>query len=238
MKLDILAFAAHPDDTELSCAGALAVHIKNGKKAGVVDLTRGELGTRGTPEIRDKEARDSADVLGLSVRDNLELNDGFFQNSKENQLKLIESIRKYRPEIVLLNAPSDRHPDHGRAAQLELDACFLAGLAKIETKVDGVSQEAWRPKATYHYIQSNFLMPDFVVDVTEGWELKQKAIACFKSQFFDPESNEPQTYISSPDFMKLIDSRAQDLGHSIGTKYGEGFIKVRNIGISDFFDLQ
>lgn len=232
MKLDILAFAAHPDDTELSCSGTLATHIANGYKVGVIDLTRGELGTRGTVEIRDKEARDSASLLGLSIRQNLELKDGFFKNNKKNQLKLVKMIREYRPSIVLLNAPSDRHPDHGRAALLGLNSCFLAGLSKVDT-----GQEAWRPKAMYHYIQSISIVPDFVVDVSSGWQKKMEAIRCFKSQFHDPTSNEPDTYISSPAFMEMIESRGKDLGYSIGATYGEGFIKVKNLGVSDLHDL-
>lgn len=237
MKLDILAFAAHPDDTELACSGTLATHIDKGYKVGVVDLTEGELGTRGTVEIRYKEAEESAKLLGLAVRENLKLADGFFRNDKESQLELIKVIRKYKPEIVLLNAPSDRHPDHGRAAQLQLDSCFLAGLAKIETVVEGTKQEPWRPVSMYHYIQSNSLEPDFVVDVTSGWEKKLEAIKCFKSQFFDPKNTEPETYISSPDFMKVIEARGKDLGYSIGAKYGEGFIKVRNLGVTDLNNL-
>lgn len=232
MKLDILAFAAHPDDTELSCSGTLSSHIQKGYTAGVIDLTRGELGTRGTPEIRDKEASDSAEILGLSIRENLSLEDGFFTNSKENQLKLIKKIRQYQPSIVLLNAPSDRHPDHGRAAQLETDACFIAGLAKVDT-----NQAPWRPTAVYHYIQSVSLVPDFVVDVSAAWETKMEAIRCFKSQFHDPNSNEPETFISSPAFMQMIESRGKDLGYSIGASYGEGFIKVRNLGVSDLTQL-
>lgn len=237
MKLDILAFAAHPDDTELACSATLATHINKGYKVGVVDLTEGELGTRGSVEIRYKEADASAKVLGLTIRENLKLADGFFRNDKESQLELIKVIRKYKPDIVLLNAPSDRHPDHGRAAELEVDSCFLSGLSKIETSVDGIKQEPWRPRAMYHYIQSNALMPDFVVDVSDGWEKKIKAIECFKSQFFDPNNTEPETYISSPDFMKVIEARGKDLGYSIGAKYGEGFIKVRNIGVSDLKNL-
>lgn len=239
-KLDILAFAAHPDDTELSCAGTLALQVNKGNRVGVIDLTRGELGTRGTPEIREKEAADSAKVLGLAVRENLMLQDGFFTNSRENQMRLIQSLRTYKPDIVLLNAPSDRHPDHGRSAQLELDACFLSGLAKIETKdANGKQQEEWRPKAIYHYIQSNYLQPDFIVDISATWEVKQKSIECFSSQFFNPnvESNEPETFISKPGFMKFIEARAIEFGHSIGAEYGEGFIKIRNIGVSDLSDL-
>jgi len=232
MKLDILAFAAHPDDTELSCAGTLASHVNKGYTVGVIDLTRGELGTRGTPEIRDQEAGNSAKALGLSVRENLGLEDGFFTNSRDNQLKLIEKIRQYQPSIVLLNAPSDRHPDHGRAAQLETDACFIAGLAKVDT-----NQAPWRPKSIYHYIQSVSLVPDFVVDVSAAWDTKMEAIRCFKSQFHDPNSTEPETFISSPAFMQMIESRGKDLGYSIGASYGEGFIKIRNLGVSDLTQL-
>ncbi|QSE96584.1 bacillithiol biosynthesis deacetylase BshB1 [Fulvivirga lutea] len=237
MKLNILAFAAHPDDTELSCAGTLATHVRKGYKVGVVDLTAGELGTRGTDEIRAKEAAESAKVLGLSVRDNLNLADGFFQNDKDSQLELIKVLRKYQPDIVLINAPSDRHPDHGRAAQLELDSCFLAGLVKVETELDGEKQTPWRPKSVYHYIQSNNMIPDFVVDVTDSWDTKMQAIKCFKTQFYDPESKEPETFISSLDFMKMIEGRAKDLGYSIGVSYGEGFIKVKNLGVSDLHNL-
>ncbi|MEQ8928167.1 MAG: bacillithiol biosynthesis deacetylase BshB1 [Fulvivirga sp.] len=237
MKLDILAFAAHPDDTELSCAGTLATHIRKGYQVGVVDLTAGELGTRGSDEIRAKEAAESAKILGLTVRENLKLADGFFQNDKQSQVALIKVLRKYQPDIVLINAPSDRHPDHGRAAQLELDACFLAGLVKVETTWEGVKQPHWRPKSVYHYIQSNFIQPDFIVDVTDSWDTKMQAIKSFKTQFFDPNSNEPETFISSPDFLNMIEGRAKDLGHSIGVGYGEGFIKVRNMGVSDLHQL-
>lgn len=239
MKLDILAFAAHPDDTELACSGILATHIKKGFKVGVVDLTRGELGTRGTAELRDKEARKSAELLGLSVRENLGLEDGFFRNSKENQLVLVQAIRKYQPDVVLLNAPEDRHPDHGRAAQLELDSCFLSGLAKVVVyDNNGEELKEWRPKHIYHYIQSNLLMPDIVIDVSDSWELKMASIKCFASQFYDPNSDEPETFISSPEFMKLIEARGKEFGHSIGVEYGEGLIKTKMLGASNLFDLK
>lgn len=238
IKLDILAFAAHPDDTELSCAGTLACQIAMGHKVGVIDLTRGELGTRGTPEIRDQESKASAEILGLSVRDNLELEDGFFQNDKTCQLAVVRAIRTYRPELILANAIRDRHPDHGRGAQLVIDATFLSGLSKIEIEQDGKLLAPWRPRAVYHYIQSQFIQPHFVTDVSEHWDKKMEAIRAFNSQFYDPKSNEPETYISSPGFMKMIESRGQELGHSIGAKYGEGFTVSRNIGVKDLLDLK
>lgn len=238
MKLDILAFAAHPDDTELGCAGTLALHISKGYKVGVIDLTRGELGTRGSAEIRDKEAEASAKLLGLAVRDNLKFADGFFSNDKSHQLAIIRAIRKYQPKMVLANAPSDRHPDHGKAAELVRDACFLSGLAKINVSDGEDELPAWRPAVVYHYIQSNYLTPDFIVDVSDHWSTKEQAIKCFASQFYDPKSKEPATFISSPDFLEFIVSRAKELGHSIGAKYGEGFIKIKNIGVSNLFDLK
>ncbi len=236
-KLDILAFAAHPDDTELSCAGTLALQVAKGNKVGVVDLTRGELGTRGTPEIREREAKESAHILGLSVRDNLKLEDGFFTNDKSSQIAVIRAIRKYRPEIILANAERDRHPDHGRGASLVRDATFLSGLAKIEVKDGDQILAPWRPKVLYHFIQSQFIQPDFVVDVSDHWEKKMQAVKVFKSQFYDPNSSEPETYISSPEFMQMIESRGKELGHSIGAQYGEGFTANRNIGVSNLFDL-
>lgn len=237
MKLDILVLAAHPDDAEISCGGTIAKHIASGKKVGVVDLTRGELGTRGTAEIRDQEAAASSKVLGLSIRENLGLRDGFFQNSEEDQLKVVAAIRKYQPEIVLTNAIHDRHPDHGRASELVYQSTFLSGLIKVETKLDGKVQSPWRPKAVYHFIQSLYIQPDFVVDVSEFWEKKIEALRAFKSQFYDPNSNEPETFISNPGFMKLIDSRGQELGYTIGAKYGEGFTVRRHVGVKDLFDL-
>ncbi len=219
MKLDILVMAAHPDDAELSCAGTILKHIAAGKKVGIVDFTRGELGTRGTPEIRLQESADATKILGLHARENLGIRDGFFRNDEETQLKLIEVIRKYQPDIVLANALEDRHPDHGKGAQLAIDACFLSGLRQIKTG----DLPAWRPAQVYHYIQDRYLEPDFVVDISAHWDQKEAAIRAFKSQFFDPNSAEPASYISSPDFLNFIQARAMEMGHKIGVKYGEGF---------------
>ena len=219
MKLDILVMAAHPDDAELSCSGTILKHISAGKKVGIVDFTRGELGTRGTPEIRLQESADATKILGLHARENLGIRDGFFRNDEETQLKLIEVIRKYQPEIVLANALEDRHPDHGKGAQLAIDACFLSGLRQIKTG----DLPAWRPAQIYHYIQDRYLEPDFVVDISANWDQKEAAIRAFKSQFFDPTSAEPASYISSPDFLNFIQARAMEMGHKIGVKYGEGF---------------
>jgi len=237
MKLDILVLSAHPDDAEISCGGTIAKHIASGKKVGVVDLTRGELGTRGTAEIRDQEAATSSKVLGLTVRGNLGLRDGFFKNSEEDQLKVVEAIRKYQPEIVLTNAVHDRHPDHGRASDLVYESTFLSGLTKVETKSEGKLQSAWRPKAVYHFIQSLYITPDFVVDVSDFWERKIEALRAFKSQFYDPQSKEPETFISNPGFMKLIEARGHELGYTIGVKYGEGFTVRRHLGVNNLFDL-
>jgi bacillithiol biosynthesis deacetylase BshB1 len=237
IKLDILALAAHPDDVELSSAGTLIKAIQQGKKAGIVDFTRGELGTRGTPEIRMQEAQAAATIMGLSARENLGFRDGFFKNDEEHQLEVVKAIRKYQPEIVLANAIDDRHPDHGRASFLSKEACFLAGLAMIETVVDGVKQAPWRPKAVYHYIQSIPHTPDFIVDVSSVWETKINAIRAFKTQFHDPKSGEPETYISSPRFMKMVDSRGIHYGHEIGVEYGEGFTVERAIGTDTIFNL-
>ena len=237
MKLDVLALAAHPDDVELACSGTLLKCAANGKKTGIVDFTRGELGTRGTPEIRMKEAENAAAILGVSVRDNLGFRDGFFKNDESHQLEVIKMIRKYRPEIVLANAVTDRHSDHGRASFLAKEACFLSGLGMIKTTMNGENQGAWRPKTVYHYIQSQPLTPDFVVDISEMWEKKMESIKAFQSQFFDPNSKEPDTYISSPRFLQMIEARAIDLGHAIGVKYGEGFNVERIIGVNNPFDL-
>lgn len=238
MKLDLLVLAAHPDDAELGCAGTLARHASMGYKTGIIDFTEGELGTRGTVELRAREAADSAAILGLSARENLKLRDGFFRNDEEHQLKVIRAIRKYKPEIVLANAEQDRHSDHGRAATLAFDACFLSGLAKIETYDDaGVIQEPWRPKAFYHYIQSQLIQPDFVVDITGFWDVKIKAIKAFKTQFFDAASSEPETYISKPGFLKMVESRAIEFGHGINTQYAEGFTFRRFPGVRSLFDL-
>lgn len=237
MKLDILVLAAHPDDAELGCGGTIIKHIQAGKKVGVVDLTRGELGTRGNAQTRQQEATDSARILGLTVRENLDLPDGFFQNSKEHQLAVVRAIRKYEPDIVLANAVYDRHPDHGRGSDLAFEACFLAGLAKIQTSDNGVQQEAWRPSAVYHYIQSQFITPHFIVDISEQWDKKLESVRAFKTQFYDPSSKEPETYISNPGFLKMLEARAIECGHAIGVKYGEGFTSRRWIGVRSLGDI-
>jgi bacillithiol biosynthesis deacetylase BshB1 len=237
MKLDILVFAAHPDDAELSCAGTIYSHVLQGKKVGIVDFTLGELGTRGTPEIRAKEAAASAEILKLSVRENLQFRDGFFKNDEAHQLEVVKAIRKYEPSVILANAITDRHPDHGRAAALVTEACFLSGLKQVKTYDRDEKQLPWRPKAVYHYIQSNYIKPDFIVDVSDAWETKLASIRAFKSQFFDPDSKEPETYISSPAFMEFITARAKEFGHSIGARYGEGFTIERNIGVKNLFNL-
>jgi N-acetylglucosamine malate deacetylase 1 len=237
MELDVLAFAAHPDDVELSAAGTLMSHIDKGYKVGILDFTRGELGSRGSADLRDIEARDSSEILGLHARENLRFADGFFENNKEHQIEIIKIIRKYRPKIVLLNAPEDRHPDHGKAAQLGSDACFLSGLLKIETKLSGEFQKAWRPTFVYHYVQDRILPHDFVVDVTPFFDRKIQAIKAFKSQFYDPQSKEPSTYISDPKYFDYIEARMVEYGHSIGVKYAEGFIKQRQIGVNNLFDF-
>jgi N-acetylglucosamine malate deacetylase 1 len=237
MKLDILVFAAHPDDAELSCSGTIASHIAQGRKVGVVDFTKGEMGTRGTPQIRLQEASEAAAILGLQARENLGFKDVYFENDKDHQLEVAKMIRKYRPDIILANAVSDRHPDHGRAAQVVKGAWFLSGLAKVHTSIDGKKQEAWRPGVLYNYIQSIYINPDFVVDVSAFWDIKIKAIMAYKSQFYDPTSEEPETYVSSPGFMNMIEARASDFGHSIGTEYGEGFTVNRNIGVTSLNHL-
>lgn len=238
MKLDILAFSSHPDDIELCCAGTIIAQVQLGKKVGIIDLTKGELGTRGTPETRVAEAAAAAAIMGLQIRKNLGFADGFFKNDREHQLEVVKMLRRYQPEIVIANAVTDRHPDHGRGGALVSDACFLAGLKQIGTiDDDGQLQLAWRPKAVYHYIQDRFLQPDFVVDVTPYWSMKLEAIKAFKSQFFDPNSTEPATYISNPEFLHFIEARSREMGHSIGTTFGEGFTKERNIGVRDLFDL-
>jgi len=239
MKLDILVFASHPDDAELGCGGTIAKHTGFGDKVGIIDITRGELGTRGTPETRQKEAIASAEILGVAVRENLQLRDGFFQNDPESQLILLRAIRKYQPRIILANAVYDRHIDHAKGASLAYDASFLSGLIKIETfGEDGKKQSAWRPEAVYHYVQSNFIIPDFVVDISAQWETKMKAIKTFSSQFFNADSKEPETYISKPGFIKMLEARAVEYGHAIGATYGEGFTVRRYPGVNNLFDLK
>lgn len=235
MKLDILVMAAHPDDAELACSGTIVSQIQQGKKVGIVDFTRGELGTRGTPEIRIAESAASTAILGIHARENLGIRDGFFRNDEESQLKLIQVIRKYQPDIVLANALEDRHPDHGKGAQLAIDACFLSGLRKIETQDErGNPQAAWRPKHVFHYIQDRYIKPDFVIDISAHWDIKEQSIRAFKSQFFDPNSTEPDSYISSPDFLEFIRARSMEMGHKIGVKYGEGYQSQRTMGLDGF----
>ena len=238
MKLDILAFGAHPDDVELGAGATIAKEIANGKKVGIIDLTRGELGTRGSAKIRDAEASTAAKILGVSVRENLRFADGFFVNDKEHQLAIIKMIRKYKPELILCNAIDDRHIDHGKGSKLVSDACFLSGLIKIESKLDdGVLQEPWRPKLVYHYIQWKNINPDFAVDVSGYIEKKQEAILAYSSQFFDPKSDEPETPISSKNFVDSVNYRARDLGRIIGVEYAEGFTVERIVAIDKLDDL-
>ena len=237
MKLDILAIGAHPDDIELGCGATLAKEVAGGKTIGILDLTRGELGTRGTPEIREQEAQAAAKILGAQVRENLGIPDGFFTNSKENQLKIIEVLRRYRPDIVLCNAIDDRHIDHGKGSKLASDACFLSGLRRIETSYNGVLQSPWRPKHVYHYIQWKNITPDFVVDVSGFIDRKTEAVFAYSSQFYDPNANEPETPISSTNFKESITYRAQDLGRLIGTQHAEGFTVERYVAVNSLDDL-
>ncbi|MET7030368.1 bacillithiol biosynthesis deacetylase BshB1 [Sediminicola luteus] len=235
MKLDILVFGAHPDDAELGAGATIAKEVANGKKVGIIDLTRGELGTRGSAEIRDEEAAAAAKILGVTVRENLEYADGFFMNDKKHQMGIIQILRKYRPDIVLCNAIDDRHIDHAKGSSLVSDACFLSGLVKIDTKLEGsdVWQDAWRPKQVYHYIQWKNLKPDFVVDVSGFIDKKTEAILAYGSQFFDPKSDEPETPISSKNFIDSVKYRARDLGRLVGTEYAEGFTAERHVAVDN-----
>jgi bacillithiol biosynthesis deacetylase BshB1 len=237
MKLDILAIGAHPDDVELGCGATIAKEIKSGKKVGILDLTRGELGTRGSAEIRTIEASNAAKILNVSVRENLGFADGFFTNDKNHQLEIIKIIRKFKPEIVLCNAIDDRHIDHGKGSKLVSDACFLSGLIKIETKQNNKIQEAWRPKYVYHYIQWKNIEPDFVVDVSGYIDLKIKAVKAYSSQFYNPESKEAISPITSKNFLDSIEYRAKDLGRLIGADYAEGFTTERYIAVKSFDNL-
>ena len=237
MKLDILAIGAHPDDIELSCAGTIAKEVARGKKVGVLDLTRGELGTRGSAETRDQEAAEASKILGLSIRENLRFKDGFFVNNEAHQIEIIKMLRKYKPEIVLCNAIDDRHIDHGKGSKLVSDACFLSGLRKIETKLDGEVQAPWRPKHVYHYIQWKNLTPDIAVDITGYMDIKLKSVLAYKTQFFDQKSEEPTTPISSDNFLDSITYRAKDLGRLIGTEHAEGFNVERYPAVDSIFDL-
>jgi len=238
IKLDILVLPVHPDDAELGCAGTLLKHIAAGKKVGIADLTRGELGTRGSAEIREREAAESARILRLSVRENIGIPDGFFENTKEYQLKVIETIRKYQPEIIITNAYHDRHPDHGRANELVEASAFLSGLRKIETYFNGELQQTWRPNLVLHFIQDNYIKPDILIDVTGYWDKKIESILAYGSQFYNPEwEDEPQTYISSPEFIQVIEARAREFGKSIQVKFAEGFTSRKILGVNSLFDL-
>ncbi|MFL1011561.1 bacillithiol biosynthesis deacetylase BshB1 [Flavisericum labens] len=238
MKLDILAIGAHPDDVELGCGGTIAKEVASGKNVGILDLTRGELGTRGSAEIRDEEATNSAEILGVSVRENLRFADGFFVNDKTHQLEIIRIIRKYQPEIVLCNAVDDRHIDHGKASKLASDACFLSGLIKIETTLNGKSQEPWRPKQVYHFIQWKNLEPDIAVDISGYIDKKMESVLAYKTQFFNESSKEPQTPISSKNFTDSVIYRARDLGRLVGVEHAEGFTVERNVTVDSLFDLK
>lgn len=237
MKLDILGITAHPDDVELSFGGTLLIHKELGYKTGIIDLTKGELGTRGTPEIRAKEAENASKILGLSCRENLELADGFFENNKESQLKVAQQIRRFRPRIVIANAIYDRHPDHTRGAALVESACFIAGLKAVKTTWNDKEQEAYRPEKLYFSIQSTAHEPDFLIDITSVIEKRREAINAFKSQFYDPNSKEPETFISSEGFMSMLESRAREWGQRIGVEYAEGFKVKHTLGIKSMFDL-
>ncbi len=237
MKTDILAFAAHPDDIEISCGATICKHVDEGKKVVIVDFTKGELGTRGSGDLRMKESAEASGIMGIHGRENLGFRDGFFTHDEKHLMEVIKMIRKYQPEIVLANTPSDRHPDHGRASKLVSDACFLSGLVKVETSVSGIMQEKWRPRAVYYYIQDYYMEPDFVVDVTDYTEKKFEVLKAFGSQFYDPKSTEPETPISGDDFFEFIQARMKDTGRQSGVKYGEGFVTDRQIGIRSFDDL-
>lgn len=238
MKLDILAFGAHPDDVELGAGGTVAKAVAEGKKVGIVDLTKGELGTRGTEFTRFEEAANASKILGVSVRENLGFADGFFVNDKTHQLEVIKMIRKYQPEIVICNAVDDRHIDHGRGSKLVSDACFLSGLVKIETEIEGKLQDKWRPKTVYHYIQWKDLTPDFVVDISGYIDKKMESVFAYKTQFFDPNSKEPETPITSKNFTDSINYRARELGRLVGVEHAEGFTIERYVAVDSLFDLK
>ncbi len=237
MKLDILAFGAHPDDVELGCSGTIAKEISMGKKVGIIDLTRGELGTRGSVEIRNSESAKASQILGISIRENLDMRDGFFVNDEKHQLEIIKMLRKYRPEIVLCNAIDDRHIDHGKGSSLVSDACFLSGLIKIETTLNGQNQLAWRPKIVYHYIQWKNIKPDFVVDISEFVSIKTEAIMAYSSQFYNPNEEGPITPIATKNFLESIHYRSQDLGRIIGVDYAEGFTTERYLAVKSLSNL-
>ncbi|WP_333877418.1 bacillithiol biosynthesis deacetylase BshB1 [Flavobacterium sp.] len=237
MKLDLLAFGAHPDDVELGCSGTIAKEVAFGKKVGIIDLTRGELGTRGSVAIRNQESAKAAEILGIAIRENLDMRDGFFVNDEAHQMVIIKRIRHYRPDIVICNAIDDRHIDHGKGSKLVSDACFLSGLRKIETTHEGVVQEAWRPKVVYHYIQWKNITPDFVVDISDYIDKKTDSILAYASQFYSEESNEPVTPIATKNFLESIHYRSQDFGRLIGVEYGEGFTAERYVAVNRLSDL-
>ncbi|MGH2643038.1 MAG: bacillithiol biosynthesis deacetylase BshB1, partial [Chitinophagaceae bacterium] len=233
LKLDILAIAAHPDDIELGCSGAMMQEAEKGKKIGIVDLTNGELGTRGSAKTRREEADAAANVMKLNVREDIGLPDGFFENKPEHQIKVIQAIRKYRPEIVLTNAPHDRHPDHGRASKLVYDSCFLSGLVKIKTEWGGKAQQAWRPKQIFYFIQAHYIDPEFIIDISRVIERKKEAIRCFKTQFLASPDDPNQTYISTPKFFDGVIQRNAMWGTMIGTEYAEGFLSSKKLGLKN-----
>ena len=233
MRLDILVFGAHPDDVELGCAGTIIKEVQSGKRVGIIDLTRGELGTRGTIESRDFETKAATEIMGVVIRENMNFKDGFFKNDDEHKIALIKKIRQYRPEIVITNAVSDRHPDHPRGSQITVEACFLSGLEKVET-----GQDVWRPKAIYHYIQFNTLAPDIVVDISEQMDLKLEAVKVYKTQFYNPNSNESETIISSQGFLDSVSYRAKDLGRQANCEYAEGFITNQLLKIESLLDIK
>lgn len=237
MKVDILAIAVHPDDIELSCSGTIMKEIDNGKKVAIVDLTKGELGTRGSARLRMIESANASKVMGLHARENIGLKDGFFTGDENETKLLIRMIRKFQPEVVLANAVSDRHPDHGRASKFISDACFYSGLRKIETEIDGVSQKEWRPKAIYHYIQDYYHQPDFVVDISNYMERKMDSIKAFSSQFYDPDSKEPISPISGKEFFDFLKGRAMQYGRLINCQYGEGFTVEKPLKVDDITNM-
>lgn len=237
MKLDILAIGVHPDDVELGCSGTLMKHIDMGYKVGILDLTKGELGTRGDDKTRLKEAAAAAKIMGIDVRENLGFADGFFTNDKQHQLEVIKILRKYQPSLVITNANYDRHPDHGRSAQLTRDAVFLSGLIKVETKLGGAKQKPYRPKAVYNYIQALHAEPQLVVDISEYYDRKLQAVLAYKTQFFDPKSKEKNTFISSPEFLEFVKARAMHFGVPVGAKYAEAFTVNRTPGVNDLVEL-
>jgi bacillithiol biosynthesis deacetylase BshB1 len=238
MKLDILVFAVHPDDAELGCGGTILKNIAAGRKVGIIDLTQGELGTNGTAQTRTHEAIESAKILGLDVRINLHMRDGFFRNDEEHQLKVIKILRKYQPEIIFANALHDRHPDHGRAGDLINDAAFLSGLSKIKTEYEGDEQKEWRPRLLLQFIQDYYIKPDIVIGIDEFWDQKMQSVLAYKTQFYNPDQPAKDTYISSPEFLKMVESRAREFGKYINATYGEGFTCRKLLGVDDIFQLR